>query len=513
MKGLPPREGDRHATRENADEATTRDTSPDARAHRTQRSAASAAHDQRRRRSRDAEVPGRAWRSSASAGTGRAPAKSGGRSDRERREGFLKVNPRGFGFVASPTASGDDVYISPENLGGAMHGDHVIDRHRRARLARPRGAHRRGQGARLAARLGHPPPPRQERVGRARRSAHEGPGRPHERDRQDERRGRRQQRQGRPGRRRADYTLPREPTTRTPRASCIAVLGAPGELSVETQQGHPRPRHRARSTRAQAIAEAEAYGATVPAEMLEGREDLTHIPLPTIDPEDARDHDDAVWVERTERRRLRAVGRDRRRELVRAAPAPFIDEESKTRGCSIYLPDRAIPMLPRALSSNLCSLLPDVLRLCLCVHAVLDAKGNVKKTRLVRGYMKSAGEADVRRRGARARLHRAPAARSQGRRDGRGPEGRRRVLAHAARQAHEARRARLRSAGGGGEARRGGQADLGEQALGRPRHEEGLPAHRGADDLRQRGGRALAARARAAGRVPRPPPARSEEAR
>ena len=54
------------------------------------------------------------------------PAKSGGRSDRERREGFLKVNPRGFGFVASPTASGDDVYISPENLGGAMHGDHVI---------------------------------------------------------------------------------------------------------------------------------------------------------------------------------------------------------------------------------------------------------------------------------------------------------------------------------------------------------------------------------------------------
>src|SRR6185369_17820550 len=56
----------------------------------------------------------------------RAPAKSGGRSDRERREGILKVNPRGFGFVASPTATGDDAYISPENLGGAMHGDHVI---------------------------------------------------------------------------------------------------------------------------------------------------------------------------------------------------------------------------------------------------------------------------------------------------------------------------------------------------------------------------------------------------
>ena len=56
----------------------------------------------------------------------RAPQKSGGRSDRERRDGFLKVNPRGFGFVASPTASGDDVYVSPENLNGAMHGDSVV---------------------------------------------------------------------------------------------------------------------------------------------------------------------------------------------------------------------------------------------------------------------------------------------------------------------------------------------------------------------------------------------------
>jgi len=52
-----------------------------------------------------------------------APKQNGGR---ERREGFLKVNPRGFGFVASPTASGDDVYVSPENLNGAMHGDTVV---------------------------------------------------------------------------------------------------------------------------------------------------------------------------------------------------------------------------------------------------------------------------------------------------------------------------------------------------------------------------------------------------
>src|SRR5262249_27481622 len=70
-------------------------------------------------------------------------------------------------------------------------------------------------------------------------------------------------------------------------------------------------------------------------------------------------------------------------------PETKLDEEARARGCSIYLPDRAIPMLPRALSSNLCSLLPDVVRLCLCVHAELDAKGTVKKPRLIRGFMRS----------------------------------------------------------------------------------------------------------------------------
>src|SRR5206468_9100436 len=79
----------------------------------------------------------------------------------------------------------------------------------------------------------------------------------------------------------------------------IAVLGAPGELAVEVQKvllvdGIEEVHSD------QAIAEAEAYGAEVPEAMLAGREDLTHVPLPTIDPDDARDHDDAVWVQRTE---------------------------------------------------------------------------------------------------------------------------------------------------------------------------------------------------------------------
>ena len=319
----------------------------------------------------------------------RAPARSGGRSDRERREGFLKVNPRGFGFVSSPTASGDDVYVSPENLGGAMHGDHVvIDIVARGARGpeghiveiKARGSQRvsgilRRRGKSAWVELDDPrmkgPVVLTSEIDK---TSTEGEGN-----------------SGKDGQV-VVVQITRFPETNdeNPEGKLLAVLGAPGELSVETSKViliHGIDEVHT----AMAIAEAEAYGATVPEEMLAGRVDLTHIPLPTIDPEDARDHDDAVWVERTKQGGYELwVAIADVSSYVR--PGTHIDEESRARGCSIYLPDRAIPMLPRALSSNLCSLLPDVLRLCLCVHAELDAKGSIKKTRLVRGFMKSAAK-------------------------------------------------------------------------------------------------------------------------
>ncbi|HEX7666265.1 MAG TPA: VacB/RNase II family 3'-5' exoribonuclease, partial [Polyangiaceae bacterium] len=169
-----------------------------------------------------------------------------------------------------------------------------------------------------------------------------------------------------------------------------AVLGRPGELNVEVSKVLVRDAIEEVHS-PEAFAEAEAYGPTVPDAMLEGREDLTHLPLPTIDPEDARDHDDAVWVERTNNGGYRAwiAIADVSSYVI---PGTKIDEEALRRGCSVYLPDRAIPMLPRPLSSNLCSLLPDVIRLCLCVEAEIDASGAIKKSRLIRGYMKSAAK-------------------------------------------------------------------------------------------------------------------------
>ena len=140
-----------------------------------------------------------------------------------------------------------------------------------------------------------------------------------------------------------------------------------------------------------AVAEAEAFGAEVDPAALAGRVDLTGVPLPTIDPEDARDHDDAVWVERRPDGTYKAwIAIADVSHYVR--PGTAIDATALGRGNSIYLPDRALPMLPRALSSNLCSLLPGVTRLCLCVEIELDATAAVTKSRIVEGFMRSAAK-------------------------------------------------------------------------------------------------------------------------
>ncbi len=297
-------------------------------------------------------------------------------------EGVLTANARGFGFVAVPGE--DDVFIPEESLGGAMHGDRVriLVTGRSSRGAEgiitgivARGRlrvsgilRRRGKSAWIEpddTRIRGP-------IVLATKMDAEGP-------------------EGNSG---SDgdvciVQITRHPELQNenPEGKILQVLGRPGVLSVEVQKiigvAGLEEIHSD-----QAVAEAEAYGLEVPQAMLAGREDLTHLPLPTIDPEDARDHDDAVWVERTP-----AGGYLAYIAIADVSsyvtPGSKIDEEAKTRGCSVYLPDRAIPMLPRALSSNLCSLLPDVIRLCLCVVVELDGKGEILKTRITRGFMKS----------------------------------------------------------------------------------------------------------------------------
>ncbi len=302
------------------------------------------------------------------------------------REGLLTVNPKGFGFVASLTSdtAGDDVFVPPDAMAGAMHGDRV-----RVRI-RSRGA-RGAEGEVLAV---------VERglrrvAGTLRRRGKSSWLEP------DDARVRRPIVLTRPidaggseGNSGNDgdavvvaITRWPESTDETPEGRIEAVLGRPGELSVEVAKILVLERiEEAHSS--DAIAEAEAFGEEVPESMKAGREDLRHLPLPTIDPEDARDHDDAVWVERTARGGYRAwiAIAD---VSTYVTPDTALDKEARARGCSLYLPDRAVPMLPRALSSNLCSLLPGVDRLCLCVVAEIDSGGHVASTRITRGVMRS----------------------------------------------------------------------------------------------------------------------------
>jgi ribonuclease R len=123
---------------------------------------------------------------------------------------------------------------------------------------------------------------------------------------------------------------------------------------------------------------------------LKGRDDLRHIPLVTIDGEDARDFDDAVWAARDPKFE---GGWEAMVAIADVAyyvrPHDALDKTALERGNSVYFPDRAIPMLPEALSNEMCSLKPNVDRACLAVHMSIDAKGNVRNFKFVRGLMRS----------------------------------------------------------------------------------------------------------------------------
>lgn len=105
-----------------------------------------------------------------------------------------------------------------------------------------------------------------------------------------------------------------------------------------------------------------------------GRTDLRHLPLITIDPSDARDHDDACCVIETEGGFTLWVAIADVAHYVR--PGSPLDEEALLRGNSSYFPDRVVPMLPDALSGDLCSLHEGVDRACIAVEMQIDADGN-----------------------------------------------------------------------------------------------------------------------------------------
>jgi ribonuclease R len=336
----------------------------------------------------------------------------GGRGGTRTRDnliaGRLDLHRDGYGFVRpnARQATTEDVFIPPDEINGAMQGDQVL-----VELAPPRADGRRlGRIARVLERRnatvvgtfhyarggrtqGNVVTPFDERMNQpilippgqeippaaedatphrvlgeeARRTAHQ----------HDHLEGLI-----------VDVEITAWPTTtRPPVGRVMEVLGHPDDFGVDVEmmiRKHQLPR----VFPANVLAEARRVAHLDRAEV-DRRRDFRGLPIVTIDGETARDFDDAVLVEE------RADGGYELQvhiadvtEYVR--PGTDLDLEARLRGTSVYFPDRAIPMLPQELSSDICSLRPEEDRLVLSCLMQLDREGRIESYEIVQGVIASA---------------------------------------------------------------------------------------------------------------------------
>ncbi len=171
----------------------------------------------------------------------------------------------------------------------------------------------------------------------------------------------------------------------------IEVLGPPDAFGVDVEIVI-RKHHIPHTFPAPVLAEAEDRAAetvaTLDPEVLENREDFRGLPIVTIDGETARDFDDAVLV-----RRMSNGNSELQVHIADVSwyvrPGSALDTEARMRGTSVYFPDRAVPMLPHALSSGMCSLLPNEDRLVLSCIMEIDPRGEIVGYRLAEGIIRS----------------------------------------------------------------------------------------------------------------------------
>ena len=136
------------------------------------------------------------------------------------------------------------------------------------------------------------------------------------------------------------------------------------------------------------LREAQAFGDHVDSREAASRVDLRELPLVTIDGEDARDFDDAVYAEPHGGGFRLIVAIADVSYYVR--PGSALDAEAQQRGTSVYFPTRVLPMLPTALSDHLCSLAPNVERLCFAADMIVSKSGSLKSARFYPAVMRSA---------------------------------------------------------------------------------------------------------------------------
>jgi ribonuclease R len=304
--------------------------------------------------------------------------------------GKLHVHQAGYAFLTREKPGEQDLFIAAENTGTAMHGDKVVARITRDEpYSRARGGHGRTEG----------------RIIRILERAHDSlvgtleqsknffyvvpddprivhnvyvqippqpplPTRPNRGDKVVVR------------------LEPWESRHVNPEGQIIEVLGpssAPGVDMLSIIRKYHLPTEFPRNV----LEEAETIPETVGEEMLEGREDLRDQFIVTIDPDDARDFDDAINVERLPGGGWR-LGVHIADVAAYVKPGAALDREAYQRGNSVYLPDRVIPMLPERLSNGVCSLKPGVNRLTHSAFIEFTKDGRTKSCRFARTIIRSA---------------------------------------------------------------------------------------------------------------------------
>ncbi|MET0813744.1 MAG: ribonuclease R [Pseudoxanthomonas sp.] len=299
--------------------------------------------------------------------------------------GVVIANPNGFGFLRPDEGTGDDLFLPPNEMRKVMHGDRAmacvtgIDRSGRRegsivevlerRLSRLIGRFTLEAGMsylvpddkRIQRNVLIPPDQRGDAV---------------------------------------DGQLVVAELTQTPDARrppmgrIVAVLGdklTPSLVVEAAIHGHEIPHEFPQEV----LDQAAAVPLVVEEKMVAGRVDLRDMPLVTIDGADAKDFDDAVYCE-SNRQGLRIKNRQGYRLVVAIAdvsyyvqPGTPLDDEAQKRATSVYFPGFVVPMLPETLSNGICSLNPNVDRMCFVCDMQVNNEGEVTQSRFYEAVMRS----------------------------------------------------------------------------------------------------------------------------
>jgi ribonuclease R len=305
----------------------------------------------------------------------------GGRLVAEPKQGFIKgkliMARTGHGFVMPDNKSGE-VYISPRDLGGALHGEEVnlIIKDTRA------GKNREGKVIEVINRekgrlVGH--------LYKSRYGMYIVPNDPHYKGNIEV-----DNPQGLTLSEDLIVTVrlyPWEASFLPPRGHVEEILGKAGSPGVDIESlviSHGLPREFSPDVKP----ELAKIRRAIPKKELARRHDLRDLIIFTIDPVDAKDHDDAISLEVLKSGKMRlGVHIADVSHYVREGSA--LDREAHVRGNSVYLVDRVIPMLPEKLSSDICSLVEDEDRLTVSFIAELDSEARVSSWEFVESVIKS----------------------------------------------------------------------------------------------------------------------------